>query len=178
MQQRIQLYYQGLGPRPRGLPPEEPRHNSTWECPEMLDTTGLIVDAVYMTIPASVWTYLSLHPNPRTHHGKYKPIRRYTGEHSRKHRLAEICRQYWLPYQGYWNTNRCPGEPYHRYLTMALVGQLVRYLLYEFRCRLRPLFGPPFPRFRTPEEDYKVWEMQAVRGVQEMLHMEAEMLRA
>jgi len=141
----------------------------------MLDTTGLIVDAVYMTVPASVWRYLQEHRNPRTVDGEYKTIRRYTQEKDRKRALANICRQYWFRARGKGRTNRFTWEPYHQYLTMPLVGQLVQCLVNKFRYRSSKQFALPFPQFEILDEDYGVWEMQALRGAAEMLQMEKEM---
>ena len=135
MQERIDRYNQGVGPRPRGLPPPQRFLSSQFEFPHMLDTTGLIVDAAYVTVPASVWRYLQEHRNPRTVDGEYKTIRRYTQEKDRKRALANICRQYWFRARGKGRTNRFTWEPYHQYLTMPLVGQLVQFLVNEFGCR-------------------------------------------
>ena len=154
----------------------QPHHfqvlSSHWEPPETLDTAGVIVNAVYVTIPASAWTYLEDHPNPRAHNGKYRPMQRYGQDFERKHVLASICRQYWrLRVPKRW-VNRVPGQPCFRYLPMDLVAQLVRCLLDEFRFR-EGAFVSPFPRFETSETDYWTWEFEAIQRVQETLQMEA-----
>jgi len=130
------------------------------------------VNAVYVTIPASVWTYLEDRPNPRTHNGKYRPMQRYGQDFERKHGLASICRRYWrLRVPKRW-VNRDPGQPCFTYLPMDLVAQLVRCLLDEFRFH-EGAFISPFPRFETSETDYWTWEFEAIQRVQETLQMEA-----
>lgn len=143
-----------------------------WEPPEMMDTAGLIVDAVYLTIPASVWTYLEAHPNPRTNNGKYRPIQRYRQDGIRKHVLCNICRQYWKSRVPLVQANRLPGQPCYAHLPMDLVEELVRCLLSEFRYR-KGCFVPPFPHFEIPETEYWTWEMEATQRVQETLQVEA-----
>ena len=138
----------------------------------MLDTAGVIVDAVCVTIPASVWRYLENHPKPRAPNGKYRPMQRYGQDFQRKHKLASICRQYWrLRAPTGWD-DRFSGQPCFTYLPMDLVAQLARCLLDEFRFR-QGAFISPFPRFETSETDYWTWEIEAVQCVQETLQMEA-----
>lgn len=141
----------------------------------MLDTAGLIVEAVYVTFPESVHQYLREHPNRKTCDGGYRPMKRYCEDFYRKHMVAVVCRRYWYPYRWAGDTNRRPNEPFFKYLPMDLVAECVRRLHQEFRDRANS-FVPPFPRFTTPQTDYEIWEMQAVRGVQEMLEMEVEEL--
>jgi hypothetical protein len=142
----------------------------------MLDVAGLIVDAVFLTIPASVWTYLERHRNPRTSNGKYRPLQRYHQDFIRKHVLCKICRQYWRQRPSpAMQANRFPGQPYSAYLPMDLVEQLVQCLLNEFRYR-KGSFIHPFPRFETPETDYYTWELEAIGRVQEQLLVEATAL--
>ena len=143
----------------------------------MLDTAGLIVDAVFVTIPASAWSHLEHRPNPNTRDGKYRPIRRYHQNHFRKHCLANICRRYWSWYRAPRYRNRFPREPFYEYLPDELVRQLVSWLLDEFKNR-ENAFVWPFPEFEIPESDYLNWKEQAIRGVQEMLQMGRELSRA
>jgi hypothetical protein len=175
MADRIQLYRQGLLHRDqvRGLRPPDAL-TKQWEPPEMLDAAGVIVDATFLAMPASVTTFLREHPNPRTSDGKYKPMKRYHQDTFRKHFLANICRTYWRRKGNRKWTNRSPGEPFHEYLPMELITQLVQWLLDEFQYR-QNAFVDPFPRFIIPPGDYVTWKEQAVAGVQEMLLREQEL---
>ena len=108
MHDRIILFAQGHLERHQvwGLWPEGEVLSKQWGPPEMLDTVGLIVDAVFITIPASVWTWLERRPNPRTADGKYRPTQRYHQDHFRKHFLSNICRYYWQGYRKPMERNR------------------------------------------------------------------------
>ena len=140
----------------------------------MLDTAGLIVEAVWVTFPESVRRCLKEHPNPKTRDGGYRPMKRYVEGFNRKHLVAVVCRRCWYGYRKAGDTNRRANEPFHEYLPMDLVARCVRRLRQEFRART-DAFVPPFPSFATPQMDYEIWEMRAVRGVQEMLEMEVEL---
>jgi len=177
MEDRILLHRQGQLHREQvwGLRPENAL-SKQWEPPEMLDAAGVVVDATFVTIPASVWTYLQAHPNPRACDGKYKPMKRYHQDHFRKHILANICRTYWRGKRAGKETNRRPGEPFHEYLPMELVEQLVQWLVDEFQYR-QNAFIKPFPKFDIPPADYIRWKEEAQAGVREMLREEQELRR-
>ena len=143
----------------------------------MLDAASLIVDAVYVTFPASVKQRLLDRPNPRSNDGTYKPMKRYQQDFYRKHLVALTCRSYWRPVRDRGCSNRNPEEPCHRHLTPELVGLCVRRLLEEFRRR-QNAFCSPLPSFHTPEADYEIWEREAIHGVKDMLNIEVELARA
>jgi hypothetical protein len=139
-----------------------------------MDTAGLIVNAVYITLPASVKAYLLEHRNPRTRNGEYAVMSEYTLDFYRRYFIVVNCRRYWRPFSAPGYTTSAADEPCRRYLTVELIRNCVRSLLHEFRRRENG-FAPPFPAFHTPEEEYQVWERKAIQFIQHLLRIEAEL---
>ena len=139
----------------------------------MLDAAGLILEAVFITFPASVKQHLLRNPNPKTADGGYRPMKRYHEHRWRKTIVANVCRRCWRPYRPPRQSNRKVGEPCHEHLPMDLVVLCARVLIQEFAWR-QNAFVDPFLVFDTPPEDYERWELQAMSGAQEMLEMERD----
>lgn len=166
----------GIHPTQRRQAGEARRQKDAhWEPPEMLDAASLIVRAVHAAIPTSVHEWLKSHPNSKTSDGQYRPMKRYLVLFERKHYVCIRFRDYHNHESHRQSPNRFADEPLHEYLPLTLAVKAVGDLLDEFRHRRRD-FGPPFPWFETPEDDYLSWGHYAVRGVQEMLDLERGIL--
>jgi len=175
MSHRFRVYEAGQLPQEAvwGLRPWFPSVRK-WQLPQLMDAASLIVDAVYITFPDSVKQYLREHPNPKTRNGEYAVMAQCPRDFYRRYFIVVTCRRHWRPFSAPGYTSSAADEACRRYLTVELIRECVRALLHEFRSRDNG-FATPFPVFHTPQEEYEVWERKAIRFIQHLLRIEAEL---
>ena len=166
LQQRTALYENGQldqkdawGVRPQ---PDSP-HFQRWETRAMLDAAGVLVRAVYLTMP-EVMHKLKL---------TWRPVKRYVEVQRRLHALCSLFRSRYK--------SRCEDEPLHKYLSHPIVVLGVQQLLSEIRWRTHDFVPPksrndPMLEVDLKEWDYKGWERSAIDYVHCMLDAEKEIL--
>jgi hypothetical protein len=146
----------------------------TWERPEMWDMATLILGAVRASMPDPLKEWLQEQSDPKNPKGAGRVLGRYAFTRGRIQDVCGACRWHHAPDRP-GNPNRAVDEPLNEYLPMILVVALVRMLLAEIR-EGRGDFKLPFPRLPLTDADYASWEHYAIRGVQEMLDFEREVL--
>jgi len=142
----------------------------TFELPQMLDAAGVVVRAVYDTMPASIVTWVEQNRNPRSRDGQYRAIKRFCTDHGRKSRLCDLFRRFYCRQRSE-HVNRQPGEPLREYLSSGLLVLAVRQLLWEIRER-RHGFGGFLPKIQVGTEEYVTWFLEATQRVEEHLDMQ------